>query len=238
MQRPSSIVMSWIDRFGMLLLFMSWWPISGAPSYVYSPICRDPDLGGRPLLSRVATENGTSTVVAAEVRKYLLVGGAGAGIGNFLIFFPAAYYFGVFTGRDLLVIDDSLIGELCSVLQCGFPKYNGVAAAYPGMLTATAYRTMGHAKVCNSQSNSLSNPLSNSHTNSQSNSLSNALTNSHTNPHTNSHTNTPVMFFHAKAYDFHRFIAGQVQYEQSIVQADGYKYMSGWYMDRPHTESW
>ena len=224
MQRPSSIVMSWIDRFGMLLLFMSWWPISGAPSYVYSPICRDPDLGGRPLLSRVVTENGTSTVVAAEVRKYLLVGGAGAGIGNFLIFFPAAYYFGVFTGRDLLVIDDSLIGELCSVLQCGFPKYNGVAAAYPGLLTATAYRTMGHAKVCNSQPNFLSNPLSNSHTN----------------PHTNSHTNTLVSYnvFHAKAYDFHRFIAGQVQYEQSIVQADGYKYMSGWYMDRPHTESW
>ena len=176
---------AWMVRFSVLLLFLVQCPIFGAPTYVYSPICRDPDLGGRPLLSRVVTENGTSTVLSAEVRKYLLVGGAGAGIGNFLVFFPAAYYFGVFTGRDLLVIDDSLIGELCSVLQCGFPKYNGVAAAYPGLLTPSAYRAMGHAK----------------------------------------------------AYDFHRFIAGQVQYDQSIVQADGYKYMSGWYMDRPHTES-
>ena len=153
-----SIVMAWIVRFGLLLLFLSWCPISGAPSYVYSPICRDPDLGGRPLLSRVITNNDTSTVAPAEVRKYLLVGGAGAGIGNFLVFFPAAYYFGVFTGRDLLVIDDSLIGELCSVLQCGFPKYNGVAAAYPGLLTPAAYRAMGHAKVRKSQSKS-ANPI-------------------------------------------------------------------------------
>ena len=140
-----SNVMAWIVRVSMLLSWCSIYYV--APTYVYSPICRDPDLGGRPMLSRVVIENGTSTVLPAEVRKYLLVGGAGAGIGNFLIFFPAAYYFGVFTGRDLLVIDDSLIGELCSVLQCGFPKYNGVAAAYPGLLTPAAYRAMGHAKV-------------------------------------------------------------------------------------------
>jgi hypothetical protein len=115
----------------------------------------------------------------------MLVGGAGAGIGNFLVFFPAAYYFAVFGGRDVLVIDDSLIGELCSVLHCGFPKYQSVAAAYPGVLTAEAFRTMGHAK----------------------------------------------------AYDFHRFVGGMVTYDQTLVQADGYKYMSGWYMDRAHTEA-
>jgi hypothetical protein len=44
-------------------------------------------------------------------RKFLVIGGVGAGIGNFLIFFPAAYYFAALTGREILVADDSLIGE-------------------------------------------------------------------------------------------------------------------------------
>ena len=172
--------------------FLLWWPAAilaatpaSQPPFV--PVCRDPDLGGRPLLSlsRANNNNNNVTALVAERQKYMLVGGAGAGIGNFLVFFPAAYYFAVFGGRDVLVIDDSLIGELCSVLHCGFPKYNAVAAAYPGVLTAEAFRTMGHAK----------------------------------------------------AYDFHRFVGGMVTYDQTVVQADGYKYMSGWYMDRAHTEA-
>ena len=44
-------------------------------------------------------------------RKFLVIGGVGAGIGNFLIFFPAAYYFAALTGREILIADDSLIGE-------------------------------------------------------------------------------------------------------------------------------
>ncbi|KAJ1380069.1 hypothetical protein B484DRAFT_412167, partial [Ochromonadaceae sp. CCMP2298] len=32
-------------------------------------------------------------------KKFLVVSGNGAGIGNFLVFFPAAYYFAVLTGR-------------------------------------------------------------------------------------------------------------------------------------------
>ena len=32
-------------------------------------------------------------------RKFLLFGGEGGGLGNFLIFFPTAYYFAALTGR-------------------------------------------------------------------------------------------------------------------------------------------
>lgn len=32
-------------------------------------------------------------------RKFLVLSGGGAGIGNFLIFYPAAYYFAALTGR-------------------------------------------------------------------------------------------------------------------------------------------
>ena len=69
--------------------------------------CRNPDLGGQ---------------VPADVheqQKYLLITGGGAGIGNFLIFYPAAFYFAVLSGRDIVVMDDSLIGEMCRVLHCG-----------------------------------------------------------------------------------------------------------------------
>lgn len=74
--------------------------------------CRDPD---------------HTTQIPADQkgdRSFLLIGGAGAGIGNFLIFYPSAYYFALLTGRDVLILDDSLIGEMCKVLQCGYPFYN------------------------------------------------------------------------------------------------------------------
>ena len=58
----------------------------------------------------------------------------GAGIGNFLIFYPAAYFFAAMTGRDILIIDDSLISEMCSILTCGYPKFNEVKAAFPAIL--------------------------------------------------------------------------------------------------------
>lgn len=95
-------------------------------------ICRDPDLGGQ---------------IHSKDRKFVLIGGAGAGIGNFLIFFPAAYYFAALTGRDLVVIDDSAFGELCEVLICGFPKLSEVRAAFPRILNDEAIRGTKGAKV-------------------------------------------------------------------------------------------
>ncbi len=35
------------------------------------------------------------------------------------------------TGRDLVVMDDSLIGEMCQALHCGYPLLSVVAAAFP-----------------------------------------------------------------------------------------------------------
>jgi hypothetical protein len=64
-----------------------------------------------------------------------------------LVFYPAAYYFAVFTGRDVLIIDDSLLGEMCSILNCGFPKLSEVAVAFPSLLGPDKLRGIKGAKV-------------------------------------------------------------------------------------------
>lgn len=55
--------------------------------------CRDPSVGkGRKL----------------NEKKFVMITGSGAGMGNFLVFFPSAYYFAVLTGRvsnvDVIVL--------------------------------------------------------------------------------------------------------------------------------------
>jgi hypothetical protein len=67
-------------------------------------------------------------------KKFLVVAGKGAGIGNGLIFFPSQYYFAALTGREILIQDDSLIGEMCTALHCGFPHYNQIATVFPAIL--------------------------------------------------------------------------------------------------------
>lgn len=89
--------------------------------------CRDPDLGGQ-IPANMKNQ-----------RRFLLIGGAGAGIGNFLVFYPAAYYFAALTGRDILILDDSLIAEMCEILVCGYPKYSQFAAAFPKILNPTTF---------------------------------------------------------------------------------------------------
>ena len=60
------------------------WLLCAAPEV---PVfCRDPDLGGQ-IPANMKNQ-----------RRFLLIGGAGAGIGNFLVFYPAAYYFAALTG--------------------------------------------------------------------------------------------------------------------------------------------
>lgn len=58
----------------------------------------------------------------------------GAGLGNLLIFFPAAYYFAAFTERDIIISDNSIIGEVCKLIHCGFPFVSEMAAAFPAIL--------------------------------------------------------------------------------------------------------
>lgn len=89
-------------------------------------ICRDPDVGG-------TTQNSD--------RKFLIFGtddNSLAGMGNQLIFFPAAFYFAALTGRDLLISDHSVLGEVCRILYCGFPFVEKLAAAFPKILSPEA----------------------------------------------------------------------------------------------------
>lgn len=90
----------------------------GIPYYLTPISCRDPDVGG-------TTQN--------RDRSFLLVGSesAGSGMGNLLIFFPAIYYFAAFTGRDIIIYDNSIIGEMCKIIQCGFPFASEMALAFP-----------------------------------------------------------------------------------------------------------
>lgn len=52
-------------------------------------------------------EPAAGSVRKVSEKKFVMIAGAGAGIGNFLVFFPAAYYFAVLTGRV-----SSLVGFL------------------------------------------------------------------------------------------------------------------------------
>ena len=64
-------------------------------------------------------------------RKFLLFGGEGGGLGNFLIFFPSGYYFAALTGREIVIIDHSLLGEVCKIVLCGYPFLSTMTEAYP-----------------------------------------------------------------------------------------------------------
>jgi hypothetical protein len=69
----------------------------------------------------------------------MLIGGRdGAGLGNILIFFPSVFYFAAFTGRDILIANNSIMSEMCSIIQCGFPLMSQVAPAFPKLFTAEA----------------------------------------------------------------------------------------------------
>eukprot|EP01036_Dinobryon_divergens_P022795 gene22795-31091_t len=55
----------------------------------------------------------------------------GHGFGNSLVPFPAAYYFAVFTGRNVLIYDYSALGYSCQYLKCGFLHSSQIVEKYP-----------------------------------------------------------------------------------------------------------
>jgi hypothetical protein len=67
--------------------------------------CIDPDAGG-------TTQN--------KDRKFLLYSPTshGSGIGNLLIFFPAAYYFAAITGRYIILEENSIVGKNFFSTRC------------------------------------------------------------------------------------------------------------------------
>lgn len=84
--------------------------------------CRDPDLGG--------------TVQNVD-RKFMVLGAentGGGGIGNLLIFYPAAFYYAAITGRDIMITDNSALGGFCSIVHCGFPFVSQMRLAYPDIV--------------------------------------------------------------------------------------------------------
>lgn len=112
--------------FPICLLFTLSFQLSGILATNGQPhdfFCRDPDLGGQ-----------IPANMRNIARRFLLIGGAGGGIGNFLAYYSSAYYFALFTGRDILIIDDSLIGEMCNTLHCGYPMYSQMQKAFPKIL--------------------------------------------------------------------------------------------------------
>lgn len=51
-----------------------------------------------------------------------------AGIGNILITYPAAYFYAVLTGRDIVINDFGNMGGWCKVLNCSFPFHSEIKA--------------------------------------------------------------------------------------------------------------
>lgn len=83
-------------------------------------------------------------------RKFLIVGNEntqGTGIGNILIFYPAAYYFSVFTSREIIIEDNSIIGEMCNIITCGFPFVSDLVKAFPDILTKSAINDAPNLKA-------------------------------------------------------------------------------------------
>jgi hypothetical protein len=92
-------------------------------------VCRDPDVGG-------TAQN--------KDRKFMILGSedsGGAGIGNLLIFFPAAFYFAAVTGRDIVITDNSVLGEMCNIVHCGFPFVSQLKLAFPHIHNDSALRS-------------------------------------------------------------------------------------------------
>ncbi len=77
-------------------------PTTASHPHLY---CRDPEIG--------AGQHNMKN------RKFLMITGHGGGIGNFLIFFPAAYYFAALTGRvSLLSLFRTYVVVRCHVHGC------------------------------------------------------------------------------------------------------------------------
>jgi hypothetical protein len=64
----------------MLVLLVIVLLLCSAEAYELTSKCHDPALGGYRNAHRMSD------------KKFLLIAGEGGGIGNFLVFFPAAYY--------------------------------------------------------------------------------------------------------------------------------------------------
>jgi hypothetical protein len=61
------------------------------------------------------------------------------GLGNFLIFWPAAYAFAVLQNREILIYDNSIIGKVCKIVNCNFRLFSEVNGLYDDFPEATVF---------------------------------------------------------------------------------------------------
>lgn len=57
------------------------------------------------------------------------------GLGNTIAFFPAAFYFAVFTKRRIVINDNSLLGQFCRTIHCGFPLISQMRLEQPELFS-------------------------------------------------------------------------------------------------------
>jgi hypothetical protein len=53
----------------------------------------------------------------------------------------------MFTARNLIIDDNSLIGEICNVVHCGFPLMSNMEMAFPALFTDSKKKEMRGVKV-------------------------------------------------------------------------------------------
>lgn len=59
------------------------------------------------------------------------------GIGNTLIMFPAVYLASMLSGRELIIHDNSGLGNWCRALKCGFSFTSDIEKKYPELKKIT-----------------------------------------------------------------------------------------------------
>ena len=78
--------------------------------------------------------------------KFIIFGNDGSGIGNQLVFFPAVYAFAITQGRQILLEDDTVIANLCKLLEfCFFRTVKNATLQYPQIKNAINHPV--HLKV-------------------------------------------------------------------------------------------
>lgn len=62
------------------------------------------------------------------------------GLGNTLVYFANAFFLATLTGRELIIGDHSGIGQMCRIINCGYPHVEEMSKVYPQYLSANAIR--------------------------------------------------------------------------------------------------
>lgn len=80
------------------------------------------------------------------------------GIGNSLVLFPAVYLSAMLTGRELIIHDESGLGNWCRALKCGFNFTSDAARLYPHLNHVKNVRSMGQNDFSHMLKNNISIP--------------------------------------------------------------------------------